>query len=97
MGKSDKTGFDKNRKTYDSDVAGPAKAFVVAMGDALTEWSRTCSIMIHDAFIDAYGTHGDHDEGNAHQVWLYETSQRSVSARTSANESKRYASSTLVR
>ena len=33
----DKAWFDERRKRYDTDVVGPAKAFVVAMGDALGE------------------------------------------------------------
>ena len=33
----DKAWFDERRKRYDTDVVGPAKAFVAAMGDALGE------------------------------------------------------------
>ena len=35
LGQKDKAWFDKNRKTYASDVVAPAKAFVSAMGDVL--------------------------------------------------------------
>lgn len=37
LGKSDKTWFDANRKTYDSQVVSAAKAYVVAVGDQLRD------------------------------------------------------------
>ena len=37
MGSKDKVFLDANRKTYESEVAEPAKAFVEAMGEALAD------------------------------------------------------------
>ena len=37
LGSKDKAWFDANRSTYDSEVVPAAKAFVVAMGEALAE------------------------------------------------------------
>ena len=39
LGTADKTWFDANRASYTSLVADPAKEFVVAMGEALTDLS----------------------------------------------------------
>lgn len=39
LGTKDKPWFDANRATYQSDVVAPAKAFVVALGEALAEGS----------------------------------------------------------
>ena len=37
LSKKDKTWFDAHRGTYETDVVGPAKAFVSAMGEALAD------------------------------------------------------------
>ncbi len=37
LGTRDKTWFDENRATYDTDVVGPAKAYVIAVGEQLRE------------------------------------------------------------
>ena len=37
LGSKDKAWFDENRKTYEQSVVAPTKAFVVALGERLTE------------------------------------------------------------
>ncbi len=37
LGRSDKAWFDANRSTYNATVAGPAKAFVTAIGNGLAD------------------------------------------------------------
>ena len=37
LGTQDKAWFDENRKTYESMVVAPTKAFVTAMGESIVE------------------------------------------------------------